>query len=77
MSKPKTYRIERISDLLNVPADRREECVKEILMGLSFSELTGTSKFLGCLEWTDDGDLSSTLVDCNGDTMLKMEITPN
>ncbi len=73
MAEPKTYRLERIVDILQVPADRRPDCMKELLYGLSLAELTG-AQLLGPMHWTDDGDLSSTLKDPDG-AELKLEVT--
>jgi len=73
MIEPKKYHLERIADLLSVPVERREQCVKEILIGLAFSELSG-AEIAGIFEWTDDGDMSSSLIDKHGDTMLKLEV---
>lgn len=67
-----TYQIDRIADLLCVPQDRRLRCVKELLIGLAFSELAGLPP--GPMTWTDDGDSSCTIRDQNGGDFLKLEV---
>ena len=58
-----TYRINTILDLLQVPADRREVCMRELLYGLTTHELllgdipADQIKHEG-FDWTDDGDPS-------------------
>lgn len=73
MSKP-TYTIERFVDLLAVPAERRALCVKELLIGLEFSELAG-AELQGALTWTDDGDMSCTLFAADGKPQLSLKVT--
>ena len=68
-----TYTIERIVDLLQVPAERREQCVKEMLLGLALAELAD-APLAGPITWTDDGDSSCALTDSNGDAILSMEV---
>lgn len=68
-----TYQLERIVDLLQVPAERREQCVKEILLGLALADLAD-APLAGPMTWTDDGDLSCSLMESNGDAILKLEV---
>ncbi len=74
MSEPKTYKLERLVDLLQLPSERREQCVKELLLALEFSELAG-AELRGPMTWTDDGDMSCSLDDPSGNTQLRMEVT--
>lgn len=73
MTEPKTYHIERIVDLLEVPIERREQCVKELLMGLALAEFADAQLF-GPMTWTDDGDMSCSLDDADGNEILKLEV---
>lgn len=73
MAEPKTYQIERIADLLQVPADRREQCVKELLLALLLSEFA-EAELLGPLTWADDGDMSCSLDDPSGNAQLSLEV---
>ena len=68
-----TYTLERIVDLLQVPAERREQCVKEMLLGLALAELAD-APLAGPITWADDGDSSCALTDSNGDAILSMEV---
>lgn len=73
-----TYTIEKISDLLAVPNEKREECVKDLLYGLALHEmafgLEAINMPFGAVEWTDDGDSSITLNDKNGDVFLSLKM---
>ena len=68
-----TYQLERIVDLLQVPAERREQCVKEMLLGLALAELAD-APLAGPMTWTDDGDSSCTLMESNGEAILSLEV---
>lgn len=74
MAEQKTYRIERIADLLQVPSDRRKQCAKELLIVLEMSELAGVEDAMGAIEWTDDGDMSCAMADADGVNFLKLEV---
>lgn len=72
-----SYTITTIADLLLVPADRREACVKEILLSLLTAELAlgdDAAKAFREMTWTDDGDRSQTLR-VNGQDMLHLKVT--
>ena len=73
MPEPKTYRLDRIVDLLQVPVGRREQCLKELLLAVDMLELA-EAKALGPFSWTDDGDMSCTLKDPNSEDELKLEV---
>lgn len=74
MADPKTYRIDRIADLLQVPAERRAQCVKELLYSLALADFAD-AELQGPLEWTDDGDMSFSLTDEDGKAQLTLEVT--
>ena len=69
-----TYKLNRIVDLLQVPSERRAQCVKELLLGLEFAEFCD-GDLSGPLEWTDDGDSSCTLFDQTGADIAKLVVT--
>lgn len=74
--KPKTYRIDRISDLLAVPIERREACVRELLYGLALLDLAAgdeCSPELQSLVWTDDGETTIDL-DLGGEEQLRLVV---
>ena len=72
-----SYRIEKISDLLQVPIDRREACVRDLLYGLALHELAfcedAQKAMISGVEWTDDN--SATLYDPDGEVVLSLKIT--
>lgn len=74
-----SYRIEKISDLLQVPIDRREACVRDLLYGLALHELAfgedAQKAMISGVEWTDDDDNSATLYDPDGEVVLSLKIT--
>ena len=74
-----SYRIEKIADLLRVPADRRAACVRNVLYALDLHELAfggvPDAPAFGAVEWTDDDDLSVDVVSAeDGSSFLKLEI---
>lgn len=74
-----SYKIEKISDLLAVPADRREACMRDLLYGLALHEMAfgedAQKALIGAVEWTDDDDHSATLHDPDGGIILSLNIT--
>ena len=76
MDAPKTYHIERIADILQIPCDRREQCLRELLYALQLADFAD-AKLLGPMTWTDDGDMSCSLTDDKGEAQLTLEITRN
>ena len=72
-----TYQIERIADLLLVPPSRREDCVREILLGLELLEFAagdeGHPIIEGSMTWTDNG-VNRINLDM-GDDSLTLEVT--
>lgn len=72
-----TYKIDRIADLFNVPGERRQDCMREILLLLAFTELAGTQDLMAeGLYWTDDGDRSVSINVAPGEPFLKLEVKP-
>ena len=74
-----TYTINTLHDVLAIPADRRAAFFKEMALALSFHELTfgedAQAQQFGPVTWADDGNASVTLMQPNGETFLKLEIT--
>lgn len=74
-----SYSLEKISDLLQVPIDRREDCVRDLLYGLALHELAfgedAMNVGLAKIEWTDDDDHSVSLFDPGGAAVLSLKIT--
>lgn len=70
----KTYTLDRISDLMAVPSDRREQCFKELLIGLEFAEFAEAKPF-GPWSWTDDGDMSVRISGPAGEPHLTLKVT--
>lgn len=69
-----TYTVERIVDLLAVPAERRARCIEELLVGLDLIEFAD-AKVMGPLTWTDDGDMSCALYGPDGKPQLSLKVT--
>jgi hypothetical protein len=57
-----TYHLDRIADLLGIPSDRREECVRDLLVLLELAEFAD-GRSVGPFEWTDDGKKEFALSD--------------
>ena len=70
----RTYTLLFIADLLKVPMDRRETCLREITLGLEFADVADADLEGGFI-WTDDGDPSCSLIDDKGVEWLKLEVT--
>lgn len=74
-----TYEIDRISDLLKVPIERREACLREIEYALALHDLAFGEKSadveIGPIRWTDDGNKTCTLHDCSGEPVLTLAVT--
>lgn len=72
-----TYNLVTISDLLKVPIDRREDCVRDVLCALALADLAlGDDGHAAAQSWTwtDDGDHSAS-INVNGEEMLTLKIT--
>ena len=74
-----SYSIKTISDLLRVPIDRREACVRDLLYALALHELAfgenAVNVEMSKIEWTDDDDHSVSLFDPDGANVLSLKIT--
>ena len=76
---PKTYDLVKLEDLLQVPADRREACMREVLYALALHDLAigdGQSQGWRSVSWTDDDDMRIDLHFGGGEPMLTLQITP-
>lgn len=73
------YEIDRIADLLKVPTDRRDACLRGLQYALELHELAfgeaAASVDIGPMRWTDDGNKSCTLHDSGGKPLLTLEVT--
>lgn len=74
-----TYRIETLSDMLKVPADRRAAMFRDLETALELHEFTfgeeAATTPLTEITWTDDGDPSVALSDTDGNHILTLEVT--
>ena len=72
-----TYEIRTINDLLKVPADRRDACLKGIKLALVAAEFAVGSEnaSIECVTWTDDDDQSVTAVDQDGVNLFALKVT--
>ena len=77
-----TYQITTIVDLLSVPIDRRQACLRDIETGLATLELAfGERAAEGLVmpfNWIDDGTSDVMIRDSNtGELALKVSVTPD
>lgn len=74
-----TYEIDRITDLLKVPIDRRKACLRELEYALALHEFAfgedAASVEIGPMRWTDDGNKTVTLRDNSKKPVLTLEVT--
>ena len=72
-----TYEIRTINDLLKVPADRLDECLKQIKLTLHAAALAIGSEnaSIECVTWSDDDDQSVTAVDQDGAELFSLKVT--
>jgi hypothetical protein len=74
-----TYQIRSIQDLLSVPIDRREACMRDLMYALALHELAfgdnAATTEIGALEWIDDGKHDITMKDMDGNAFLSLETT--
>lgn len=74
-----TYRISHISDLLKVPIERREVCLRELAYGLATVDLVlgddDKEHPFPYIDWTDDGDVSVDVRDQEGKPFIKLQVT--
>lgn len=73
-----TYEIRTINDLLKVPAEKRDVCLREIQYSLALHELVfgPDSETIGLevICWTDDGSRDVQLQDDKGVEIVTMRI---
>lgn len=78
MTKPKTYKLTKISDLLLVPPERRRDCLRSLLYALELHELAFGAEAKDTawnnVTWTDDGNHSATLRDQHGNDVASLEV---
>jgi hypothetical protein len=78
MADALTYSLTTIADLLLVPADRREACMRDLLYALATNELAFGEHARAVLKlpvlWLDD-DSPSCTIKANGETLLTLEVT--
>ncbi len=73
-----TYRIQSIADLLQVPAEKRSACLREIeyalaLHELAFGEQAADTPIIA-VQWADDGNRHIEIVDGAGQQVLGLQI---
>ena len=71
--------INAIGDRLNVPIDRRPDCLRELEYALALHELAfgqdAVNVPIGPMHWTDDGRTATELIDASGELVLTLEVT--
>ena len=76
-----TYRLNGFIDLLNIPADRREACMRDILYSLAMHELAfgedAKETPIDSLIWEDDGKHNIDICDQDGQSIVSLEVTNN
>lgn len=76
----KSYRIDTLSDILNIPLERRHVFFKELelmlaLHDFALGDIQPRNPFEGFF-WTDDGIETCTITDINtGETFMTLEVT--
>lgn len=74
----KTYEIRTINDLLKVPSDKLEVCLREIHYGLELHKLAFGDECetigLEVIRWRDDGDRRVELQDDKGEEIVTLRI---
>lgn len=73
------YHLTTIHDLLKVPMDRREACMRDMLYALALHELAfgeqAIETGIGTMAWTDDGKHDISVSDTEGAPVLSMRVT--
>lgn len=78
MSHP-TYRIQTVTDMLKVPADRRSAMLRDLETALLTHELAFGDEAQSVainMTWTDDDDRSVD-ISANGKPLLSLKVTKN
>lgn len=72
------YRIDAIGDLVKIPPDRVEACLRDIAYAVAVHHLafgTGSDCVpFGALEWTDDDNHSVRVYDARGAKFLELKV---
>jgi len=74
-----TYEINRVSDLLRVPVERRAACLRELEIALALSDLAfdqddaKPDSFV--FRWCDDRDGHCEITDHDGAQIISLEVT--
>ncbi len=75
----KTYEIRTINDLLRVPAEKRDACLRQIQYALVLHELAfgkdSQKVGLDVITWADDADRTVRLLDDNENEIVTLRIT--
>ncbi len=73
-----TYHLSSIADLLDVPADRREACLRDLLTVLELQEFVfgddAKAAVVMPMDWTDDGSPDVCLTDGRGNPLITLAI---
>jgi hypothetical protein len=73
------YRIETLNDLLKVPSDKLDECLRGIQYAIELHHLAfgvdGAGTPINSITWKDDGDMSVRVSDMDGNPVLALEVT--
>lgn len=74
----KTYRLDKISDLLSIPLDKLDQCMEELKLGIETAHFVGgtgaSPDWFDGFVWRDDGK-NSTDVTFDDGTTLVVEMT--
>jgi hypothetical protein len=73
-----TYKLVTISDLLNIPLDRLDVCLRDLAYAVCMAHFVagcGAKPVMEGIVWTDDGD-HSVRVTANGEPLFTLEVRP-
>ena len=76
----KTYKLVTLEDLLQVPADRREACMREVLYALSLHDLVidaDQPQGFYSMTWTDDDEKLINLRFGESEQSITLHVTPS
>ena len=77
---PKTYKLATLEDLLQVPADRREACMREVLYAMSLHDLVIDADWqrdFYSMTWTDDDEMRINMRFGESEQTLTLHVTPS
>lgn len=72
----KTYSLKNLSDLFDIPQEKRAQCFRELEQSMLLAELAfgdDAPAYMQAFQWTDDGQRDTTL-HVNGEEFLKLEV---